>query len=225
MVPQSQKRKTRNSSRSNLIISLVFHGALVFIVLYFAARGGILGEKAKSFVVTMEKKPPPPPPAKKEPDKVPDNTPKLMPAMTTAPKVAPSAPTASATVAPPVVAPAAVDVPSLDFAGGRSVISSTDPNTIYKSLIEQALTAQWKRPDMGDKDKDYVAEVEVSVDPSGRLSTSGITKRSGNPTWDGSVEKAIANTTQLSEKPPPNFPRQVIVRFDTTEEDSGPLLP
>ncbi len=44
MIPQSQPRKKRNSSKVNLLISFAFHALLVVVVLYFAARSGLLGQ-------------------------------------------------------------------------------------------------------------------------------------------------------------------------------------
>jgi len=43
MTPQSQPRRPRNSSKVNLLISFIFHGAIVLTLVYFAARGIILG--------------------------------------------------------------------------------------------------------------------------------------------------------------------------------------
>ena len=70
MLPQSQPRKKRNSSKVNLMISFAFHALLVLVMLYFAARSGLLGKQLKKITVTMEKeKPPvkPPEPPKIEP--------------------------------------------------------------------------------------------------------------------------------------------------------------
>jgi len=43
MIPQSQPRRQRNSSKVNLLISFAFHAVLVIVLLYFAARSGMLG--------------------------------------------------------------------------------------------------------------------------------------------------------------------------------------
>src|SRR6516164_1117070 len=56
-------RKKRNSSKINLVLSVLFHGALVLVLFFFAAKQGILGKKLKEITVTMapkEKKPEPP---------------------------------------------------------------------------------------------------------------------------------------------------------------------
>jgi TonB family protein len=216
MLPQSQARKPRNSSRTNLVISLVFHGALVFVALYFAASKGILGRQLQMAVTMEHEKPVAKPPEKKpEPPKE-DPTPKL----TVAPKLTTEStptPATTASAAPPVMAPPAVDVPSFSFDGGRDV-NDADPVTIYKNLIEESVRSKWQRPDMADKDKDFVADVEVSVDASGRIGSSKLTRGSGNPRWDDSVKQAVAQTANLGQAPPKGFPKQVIVRFDVAED-------
>ena len=71
MLPQSQPKKPKNSSKANLVISAVFHALLLGVMLYFAAREGLLGHKVKTIMTEMvkEKKPEPPKP-KPEPPKV-----------------------------------------------------------------------------------------------------------------------------------------------------------
>ena len=51
MIPQSQPKKKKNSSKVNLIISAVFHGLIVLALIYFAAREGYLGKKAQKITV------------------------------------------------------------------------------------------------------------------------------------------------------------------------------
>src|SRR5882757_2057749 len=111
MIPQSKPRSKSNSSKVNLLISVVFHVLLVVAVLYFAARSGLLGEKAKNILIEKEEKVEKPPPKPPEPPKV------VEPPKVTAPPV----------VAPPVVAPPAAELPSFDFSGGKNVIDSADP--------------------------------------------------------------------------------------------------
>ena len=43
MIPQSQPKRPKNSSKTNLIISAIFHALLLGAAFYFAARTGILG--------------------------------------------------------------------------------------------------------------------------------------------------------------------------------------
>jgi hypothetical protein len=47
MLPQSQARKKRNSSKVNLLISFIFHTLIVVVMFYFAARQGLLGKQMK----------------------------------------------------------------------------------------------------------------------------------------------------------------------------------
>ena len=219
MLPQSQPRKKRNSSKVNLMISFAFHALLVIVLLYFAARSGLLGKQLRKITVTMEKeKPPvkPPEPPKVEPPKI--EPPKVEPPKAEAAKVE-----APPVVAPPTVAPPAAELPSFDFDGGRLVQSSSDPVQLYKGLVEYALRSKWNRPtDMADDD--YVAEVEVSVSRDGRISNPEWKKGSGNTAWDDSVRQAIAATTGINRPPPTNFPPRITVRFDVQSEATEPVL-
>src|SRR5215510_14175726 len=83
MVPQTQPRKPRNSSRVNLLISFSFHALIVIVGFYFAARGGLLGNQMKKIAVEMVKEKPPEKP--KEPEKPKAEPPKVEP-----PKVEPT---------------------------------------------------------------------------------------------------------------------------------------
>lgn len=217
MLPQTQVRKKRNSSKVNLLISLAFHALIVLAVLYFAARTGLLGKQLKKITVTMEKqeKPPEKP---KEPPKV--EPPKIVepPKVVEAPKEA-----APPTVVPPVVAPPAAELPSFDFEGGKLVQSSSDPVQLYKGMIEYALRSKWNRPtDMADDD--FVAEIEVSVDRAGKISDPQWKKSSGNKVWDDTVRQALAATTSMTRPPPTNFPPRVTIRFDVQSEATEPIL-
>src|ERR1035441_10087764 len=127
MLPQSQARKKRNSSRVNLLISFIFHSLIVLVMFYFAARQGLLGKQMKKIAVEMVKEKPPEKP--KEPEKPKVEPPKLeTPKIVQAPKVedpkaTPQAPPPSVAAAPPVFAPPSVDVPSFVFEGGKAVES------------------------------------------------------------------------------------------------------
>jgi hypothetical protein len=219
MIPQSQPRKKRNSSKVNLLISFAFHALLVVVVLYFAARSGLLGKQIQKITVTMEKqeKPPekPPEPPKVEPPKI------VEPPKVVEPTKVVAAPPV---MAPPVVAPPAAELPAFDFDGGKLVQSSSDPVQLYKGQLEYALRSKWNRPD-NLADDDFVAEIEISVDRAGNISSPKWQKGSGNSTWDDSVRKAIAATTSLTRPPPTNFPARVTVRFDVQSEATEPILP
>lgn len=223
MIPQSQPRKRRNSSRVNLLISLTFHAGIVLALAYFAAREGLLGKQLKKIAVEMVKEKPPEKP--KEPEKPKVEPPKIEPPKVEVPKVAAApraetprteAPPPSAVVAPPSVAPPAVDVPSFVFEGGKAVESSSDPTQIYKGFVEFALRSKWNRP-LDIADKDFVAEVEISVDRNGRVANPDWKKTSGDKRWDDSVRAALAATTTISRPPPTNFPPRFVVRFDVQE--------
>ena len=56
MLPHTQARKKRNSSRVNFVISFTFHATLALVVLYFAARQGWLGKQAQNISVELVKK-------------------------------------------------------------------------------------------------------------------------------------------------------------------------
>jgi len=62
-------QRKRTSSKLNLIISFIFHSLLVLGVFYFAARQGVMGDKMKSLVATLEQQKPKelPKPPKEEP--------------------------------------------------------------------------------------------------------------------------------------------------------------
>jgi TonB family protein len=94
---------------------------------------------------------------------------------------------------------------------------------LYKGLLEYALRSKWNRPD-NLADDDFVAEVEVSVDRTGRISDPQWQKGSGNTLWDASVRAAIAATTSMARPPPTNFPARVTVRFDVQSEATEPIL-
>ncbi len=165
MVPQTQPRKPRNSSRVNLLISFSFHALIVIVGFYFAARGGLLGNQMKKIAVEMVKEKPPEKP--KEPEKpkveppkveIPKELPKVeVPKVADAPKMA----TPSLT-APPAVAPPAAELPSFNFEGGKAVETASSPVDVYRGLVQYAFTSKWNKPEDEADDK-FVAEVEVSI--------------------------------------------------------------
>jgi hypothetical protein len=225
MVPRTQARKPRNSSKVNLIISVVFHGLIVVALVYFAAREGVLGKQMRKLAVSMVKEKPPEKP--KEPDKPKVEPPKVeVPKLAVTPKLtAPkdsAPPPETSAVAPPVSAPPATELPSFYVGGGRDVMTG-DANTVYKGQIEASLKAKWNRPE-DITDTSYTAEVDIQVDKDGQLSNPVWKKGSGNQRWDDSVKAALAATTSLDLPPPKNFPSHVLVRFDVTEE-SQPIMP
>lgn len=229
MTPRTAPRSSGNSARTNLLISAVFHGAIIAALAYFAAREGLLGKELKKIAVQLVREKPPEPPKPKEPEKPrePDPTPEKPPEPTpdTPPPAVTPPPAATATApppattapgAPPAIAPPAAALPAFTFGGGRAVESSSDPVQVYRGLLEYALRSKWNRPpDVADRL--LVAEVEVAVDRTGRVSDPDWKKGSGNERWDASVREAIARTTALTRPPPTNFPPRVLVRFDVLE--------
>ncbi len=222
MIPQSQPKKPKNSSKANLIISAVVHAVLLGVLFYFAAKEGLLGKKVQKIAVEMvkEKKPEPekpkPEPPKVEPPKVdvPKEPPKYV-----EPKVV-----SQPVTAPPVVAPPANDVPSFEFEGGKAVNSESDPVQLYKGYIEYQLRSKWNRPD-NLPDDSYVAEVAVNVDREGNLSQPQWLKGSGDEKWDQTVKEVFKVVPQIDRRPPTNFPPVVTIRFDVQEETEPVLMP
>ena len=217
-------RRKRNSSKVNLVISFIFHSLLVLAVFYFAARQGVMGDKMKSLVATLEQqKPKEQPKPKEEPKQEPPKQveqPKAVAA--TPPPVAQPTTTAAP---PPVEAPPAAAPPTLDasfFAdGAKQVVEVSDPKLVYKSAIERALRTNWERPE-DIKDDEYVAEVELSISSDGKVASSRWVKGSGNSRWDKSVKAAVAATKSVGSPPPTGFPAKFMARFDvemTRNED------
>jgi len=234
MVPQTQARPPRNSSRVNLLISLVFHGLILLALVYFAAREGLLGKELKKIAVEMVREKPPEKPKEVEPEPEPAVE-QLVPETpaTEPPKLAESpppqasdpattAPPSSDLVAPPPAAPPAAQLPSFAFAGGRAVQSSSDPAQLYKGLIEYTLRSRWNRP-VDVADHDFIAEVEVAVARDGRIHDPAWKKSSGHASWDASVREALATAGSVGRPPPTNFPARVLVRFDVQEVNEATL--
>ena len=223
-----QQRKKHNSSKTNLTISFIFHGLLILVVFFFAAREGLVGKKLKQLAVTMvpkEKKPEPPK------EKAPE--PKTEQAKTDqAPKMAIPQPKAEIAAAPPppdlnaapAAAPAAASLPAFEFNdGAKEVQTISDPSGIYKALIEHTLRSRWNRPeDMADEA--YVAEVELSVDAKGKVLDYRWLKGSGNKRWDDSVKAVVAQTKTISRPPPKGFPDKFPVRFDVETSRTEPVI-
>jgi len=221
MLPHTQERKKRNSSKVNLMISFIFHAVLVLALFYFAARQGLLGHQLRKLAVTLEKQKPPEKP--KAPEKPKVEPPKIeQPKVAAAPKVEPPKETeAPPPTAPPTVAPAAAELPSFVFEGGKDVISG-DAVQVYKSAVEFALRSRWNRPE-NVADDNFVALVGLTVGRDGELSNPVWEKGSGNALWDQSVRAAVAAVTSMDRPPPTNFPSHITVRFDVQQESESLL--
>lgn len=209
-------RRKRNSSKVNLVISFIFHSLLVLAVFYFAARQGVMGDKMKSLVATLEQqKPKEQPKPKEEPKQEPPKQVEQPKAVAATPPPV-TQPTTTA-APPPVEAPPAAAPPTLDasfFAdGAKQVVEVSDPKLVYKSAIERALRTNWERPE-DIKDDEYVAEVELSISSDGKVASSRWVKGSGNSRWDKSVKTAVAATKSVGSPPPTGFPAKFMARFD-----------
>jgi outer membrane biosynthesis protein TonB len=225
MLPQVSPVPEQNPTRINLLISLAFHCAIVLALVYFAARGGILGEQLRKISIEMVKETPPekpkppekqpaPPPGPEPPKPV--EHPAVEAAQVQAPKPISQAPPPALLAAPAPIAPPAADLPSFEFGGGRTVQTSSDPVLLYNSLVESTLRSKWRRP-ANIADDDYVADVEVAVDHDGQISDPVWKKGSGDPRWDDTVRQAISATRSLGRPPPAGFPARVLVRFDVQD--------
>jgi len=219
MLPQSKPRKKANSSKVNLTISAVFHGVLVVLMLYFAARAGLIGKKAQMAVEMVKEKQPEKP---KEPEKPKIEPPKVETPKVEAPKLAEAK--APPPTAPPVVAPPPTEMPAFEFEGGKAVNSESDPVQLYKGYLEYVLRSKWNRPD-NMADDQYEADVKVAVDREGNIRETQWLKGSGNPRWDESVKNVFTVVQSIDRRPPTNFPPNVTIRFDVeTEADTEPVM-
>ncbi len=220
MLPHTQARKKRNSSKVNLLISFTFHALIVAVGIYFAARGGLLGRQIQKISVEMIKEKPPEKPKVAEKPKI--EPPKEAPKLANAPKVEPPKEAPPPEAGPPTVAPPATELPSFVFDGGKTVESSSDPVQLYKGLLEYAFRSKWDRP-QNLHDDNYVVEVRVAVDRGGQITGVEWLKGSGNSVWDNSVRRAIAAVTRMDSQPPTNFPPQVVIRF-YVDQETEPVL-
>jgi periplasmic protein TonB len=218
-------KKKKNSSKINLTISTIVHAALVGALVFFAAKEGLLGKKLKKLTVTLvakEKKPEPPkekPPEPKAESPKPAESPKATPQ---APRVEQAATPPPANDSP-VSAPAAAIVSDFNFSDGAKANQTiTDPNGIYKSIVEHAMKLHWVRDESID-DSQLVADVELEVDSKGRITDTKWVALSGNAKWDAAVKSAVAQTKALSKGPPKGFPSKFIVRFDVESIKSESL--
>lgn len=212
LLHRGEPRK-RNSSKVNLTISFVFHTIIIVGAAYFAARSGALGHKLKALTVVTEKKPE----KEKEKEKPKENKPEPpkvqeVKAATAPPRtvVAAAAPPPESTA--PAVAPAAVTIGDVDFNGGADV-RAADPNDVYKSLVQDALRAKWRRPE-DTPDDSYSVEVQLTVDSKGNLGNYQWIQGSGDKRWDDSVKAALAATKSINHSPPKGFPPTFTVKFD-----------
>jgi TonB family protein len=217
--PEPPRRRTFNSG---LLISLVFHVVVISLLAWFAAREGMLGQPLKQITVSLMPPPVPekPPVAETPKPELPEE--KTIPQSVSAPpKVFAPAPEKNAMPVPEplpaVAAPAPAERPSLAFDDGSKMVQTEkDPAALYRSFVEFSLRSRWNRP-TGVADANYVAEIEIAMDATGRISNSRWKRKSGDARWDASVMDAVAQTKTLDRPPPAGFPARLTVRFDVVQ--------
>ena len=85
----------------------------------------------------------------------------------------------------------------------------------YRALIKQCIQASWKKPPIPAGERIYT-EVEVKISESGAVTFLRISRPSGDPAMDASVEQAVRSTPRLPKPLPaglgsPDY--TVIVQF------------
>jgi len=229
MSSPSSKTRQRRASKTGLLISAAFHLITVGFLVWMAAREGLLGLPLKKITVNLIREPAPvAPPALDKPGLAP---PEIKPPSLPEPAPPPSPPPTREEVSvpptpspPPMVAPAPVIMPSFAFDdGGKAVQTLNDAAGLYRSFVEFSLRARWNRP-TGLADEHYVAEIEIAVDPTGRVTDPRWKRRSGDARWDASVLDALFQTRTLDRPPPPEFPSRMTLRFDVVPSEA-PLAP
>ncbi len=221
------QRKKKDSTKVNVAISVVFHTLIIGVLIFFAAREGVLGTKLKTIAVQMapKEKPPEKKPEEKKPEKKiepPKEEPKAQPKIEEPPKVVQAPRVAPANLnanVPPSVAPPPAGVGNFNFTdeSAKTVQSSGDPVILYKGLVEYSLRSKWNRPTDLD-DINFVAEVDLTIDPAGKITGYEWRKGSGDNRWDDSVKRVLKQTASINRPPPKNFPAKILVRFDTQQE-------
>ncbi len=223
-------RRNRSGATFNLVVSVVFHAVIIGLLVFLAAREGLLGKQLKTIAVTMAPKEKPPEPEKpKEPEKPvepPPEAPKSEPTRVPPAEVPPPRLTPPPTsTAPPAVAPPAAELPSFAFSDGAKAVESTsDPIALYRGYVEFVLRSKWSRP-QGVADEQFVAEVELEVGLEGQVLSHQWRRGSGHESWDQSVRKTVEGTKSLGRPPPKNFPARFVVRFDVAAEADVSGLP
>ncbi len=213
-------RRKRNSARVNLMLSVGLHSLAVFVIFFFAAREGLVGNKLKEITVAIVPKEKPAEPPKEKPPE-----PKIEPPKEEAPKpdaapkveqtqVAQTAPPPAGDAAP-AVAPAAAVPADFSFDDGAKIVetSTNAPIAFYRNFVEYTLRSRWNRPD-DIPDDSLVAELELEVDPQGKVLRYNWKLTSGNKRWDDSITQVMQSTKTIARIPPKGFPPKFLVRFD-----------
>ncbi len=212
-------RTKQSQSRTNVLISIVFHAVLVGGLFWLAASQGVLGTKLKEITAFRVKEEKPPEPVKPKTEPKPDEP---KPEVAVTPKTAPPPAATQPNTAPPPVSVSDAPPPSVgaDFSfsdGAKVVQSSSDPVEVFKGYLEYSFRSRWSKPE-GIDDTAFVAEVEVAIAPDGRVEKVDWKSGSNDKGWDASVRAALAATKSIGRPPPKGFPARVIVRFDAIAE-------
>src|SRR5262245_14207113 len=171
-------RQQNNTPGVGIIVSVLLHSVVFGLLIFLAAREGMLGRELRKIAVTLVPRPKQMEPVKpiEKPATVP--TPQIA-VLQPPPKVNPvvSPPPARETIqnevlapppnpaieAPRLAAPPPSAIPALEFGGARLVETASDPTVLYRSYVEYVFRANWTRP-ANLRDQTYVAEVEVEID-------------------------------------------------------------
>jgi hypothetical protein len=211
-----------------LLLSAAFHLVAVGVLVWLAAREGLLGIPLKKITVNLVREPAPvepPPTEKSKPVPAEMSSPSFSEPI--APRVSspsPAPPPVASPIAPPeqpvgIAAPPPVVMPSFAFEeGGKTVQTGADPAARYRRFVEFSLRSRWNRP-IDTPDHDYVAEIEIEVSPNGRINDPRWIRKSGDARWDASAWEAVAQTHNLDRSPPPGFPSRVTLRFDVVPSE------
>ena len=219
------QRRKKNTAKVNVTISLVIHLLIVAAGAYWAAHEGVLGKKLQELSVGLLPKDKKPDEAKKAEPKT-EEVKKVETAKPVEQQARAAGPAAPKFVPPPdagagAAPPAALTIPGT-FVFDKDALASGDVIQAYKQQVETILRSRWERPkDL--QDLAFVAEVEMAVDSTGKVTGYTWKKGSGNQLWDDSVKQAIASTKSISRRPPPGFPDKFLVRFDV-QQATEPLI-
>lgn len=216
--------RKKNSAKTNVILSIVFHAVLVIAGALWAAHEGMLGDKLKTLsasILDKEKKleAKKVEPKQEEVKKI--EQPKLTDVVkATAPPPPPFVPPPAAGAPPP---PPPVVLGGGDFALSQDALTGGDPVAHYRQSVETTLRTRWDRPSDID-DTTFVAEVELALNSSGQITGHEWKKGSGDKRWDDSVRKVVAGTKSISRPPPSGFPEKFLVRFDVETGKTEPVI-
>lgn len=216
-MPQLKKTKDP-TARTSMMIAVVMHAIAFLVFFVWAAQTGKLDPLLKIMNVVPVAKEKQAPKPKPEEIVKPSELPKIN---STTPEPSAPAPAASQTanVAPPPAAPPPAAAADFVFSdGAKEVQTSTNaPIDYYKNVIEYTIRANWQRPE-GMADEQFVAEVELQLDPTGKITHYQLTKGSGDKAWDKTVVQALAATKSINRPPPKGFPDKFVVRFDVVAD-------